>query len=189
MGHIFSYPVFNESEKRGKMKPREIIIILIALLAVIAALWSWYHPKESVGLAVWRDVTHEVTKYITQKVPVRVNNCTVQAIPSQNAQEGPEVTIAEGKVKPSTGGFELKSTISPSTGEGKIYAMPIRESLFGFEDEKHVKIISNGNGGFLNAGWTFARVGIFRVSVEGMMWDVPLKGSGVYVGIGLEARF
>jgi hypothetical protein len=75
---------------------------------------------------MWRDVTHEVTKYVTKTVPVKVENCTVQAIPSQDAQVGSEVVVATGRVPASTGGWELKSTVSASTGEGKIYAVPMK---------------------------------------------------------------
>lgn len=153
------------------MKPtlREIIISAIALLCITSAVYSWYHPKElSVpGPVQWRDVT----KNVTNPAIVECKNDTLVVTNEEKPieeQEGPkEPIIATGNVPASTGGFELETGLSPSTGVATIYAKPVPRSLFGFEDSKELGIRYNGLQGGLFARWTFFRVGSFYGALYG----------------------
>lgn len=137
----------------------------LALLGLFSAIWSWYHPKyESDGTT--RTVYQNVTKNVTKTVPVACPNGVIRGtgadfvIPA--SQTGSfEPVLSEGDVPASQGGFDLKTTLSPTTGEVTIWAKPTPRAFFGFENDQEIGIRYNLTEGQLFGRWTFVRVGSF----------------------------
>lgn len=157
----------------------------IAVLALFSAFWMYFHPRyEPDGSirTVYQDVTDKKRNPTTVKC--QDGNLVVTGEHPKSQEAPKEPVIATGDVPASTGGFELKTTLSPSTGEAKIWAMPVQRPLFGFEDTKEVGLRYNGLDGSVFGRWTFMRVG----SVYGSLY-VELSTDRTFAGFEVLYRF
>jgi len=135
---------------------------VIALLAIMAALWSWYHQKEVVrSESVFVDRTKTI--YVKVKVPI-VGGAVIGT--GGSLQGNPVVATADCPKSPT--GSDIVTTVTPSTGEVHILVKPKPVSLFGFEDDMEVGLrlgLKAENDIF--ARWTFFRVGSIHVAFYG----------------------
>ena len=162
------------------MTKRELIIIGIAIIALCSAVYGWYHPR--VEIRAGETIT------LPGKVVYRLKDCTVVPPAGGSIATGPTVTLATSDVPKFQEGGKLTTSLIMSTGEVHNTFEPNKRALFGFEDEKRIKFITNGSGGILQAGWSFARIGNLYLSGEAMVWTVS-SDSGFYAGVGVEYRF
>jgi hypothetical protein len=158
----------------------------VSALALFSAIWMFYHPRyEPDGSirTVYQDVTDKTHHNPTVKC--QDNHLVVTGNTPPASQEGPKyLVIASGDVPASTGGFELKTTLSPSTGEATIWAKLVPRPLFGFEDSKEIGLRYNGVSGGAYARWTFVRVG----SVYGSLYGDLYPGHS-FAGLEVSYRF
>lgn len=165
---------------------------LIALVAVCAALWGWYHPKPSpqgqveyVEVEVPKPykvisrqtVTVEVIKVIT-KTEIK------EKWPDWFKNDPNQQLTAIGIVEPYRGQAECASIINLQTGESRIVSKQLPIPLFGFENTFRAGAII-GHGFAVDAGWTFGRVGNWYGSLEGVV--ASSEGDTVLVGgVGIQ---
>jgi hypothetical protein len=72
------------------------------------------------------------------------------------------LVTAVGEAPKSRTGYDIKTTLTPSTGETRIFVQPKRLSLLGFENEKEIGIRYGLRPEYdLYGRWTFLRVGSF----------------------------
>ena len=162
------------------MTKRELIIIGIAIIALCSAVYGWYHPR--VEIRAGETIT------LPGKVVYRLKDCTVVPPAGGSIATGPTVTLATSDVPKCQEGGKLTTSLIMSTGEVHNQFTPKDRPFWSFENEKRIKLITNGTGGMLNAGWTFARIGNAHLSAESLGWSVSGQ-SGAYIGVGIEYRF
>ncbi len=159
------------------------------MIMLASALWGWYHPRvEYRDKAVWYDATVTLTK--TKYVPVKLKtpDCTMKSVDA-NRDKLPDMlsgnpVTAVGETPPSKTGFDIVTTISPSTGETRIFEQPKKQSLIGFENDKRIGLGAAyvfdreglHNRFDAHVGWTFARIGGWYVNVYG---EVNTRPEGV----------
>lgn len=127
----------------------------VATVALIAALYAWYHPKVEV-----RNQTEYVdrTRVVYKTVPVPVQGGTLQGT-GETVQGNP--VVAKADCPKSAAGSDVVSTVTTSTGEVHILVRPKKESLFSFLDDKEIGLrYGLGRSEIdLFGRWTFLRVG------------------------------
>jgi hypothetical protein len=145
---------------------------VVALLMAASAVWGWYHPKTVAvpGAVQWLDGTTTITKTKTVMVPMRT---AIRAI-DKDKDERPDtfnenILTAEGEI-PASGkepGYEIKSTVSATTGETKLFYQPKQRSFFSFENDKELGARYGVGRHELDifGRWTFARVGAFHTAI------------------------
>ena len=144
---------------------------VIALIMASSALWAWYHPRvEYREKPVWQDRTVTLTK--TKYLPAKLEtpDCTVKTVDADGDKQpdtlnGNPVT-AIGDTPASKTGFDIRTTMTTSTGETRIYVQPKKLPLFGFENDKEIGMRYGLRAEYDVFGrWTFARVGAFYAAV------------------------
>jgi len=162
------------------MKLRELIAIGVSIIAISVAIWGHYHPRV--------EVYPSPVITLPQKTVYRLKDCTVIPPDGGTPATGPTVTLATATVPKSPEGGTLVTSLTLSTGEVRNDFTPKPRPLMAFEDEKRIKFITNGTGGILSAGWTFARIGDIYLSADTFAWSIYGE-SGFYAGIGVEYKW
>lgn len=124
---------------------------VIALLALTAAIYGYYHPK--IDLQTNETV---VLKTLPGKTVYKLKDCEIIG-PKPTSEVIPIIT---GVIPKSPYGGEVVTNLTPSTEELSMTYTPKSRSLFGFENDKEVGL----RYGFreevnLFGRWTFVRVG------------------------------
>jgi hypothetical protein len=135
---------------------------IIALVALTAALWAWYHPNETERVVTeYRDRTKTV--FVKVKVPIEGG----AVVGTGDTIQGNPV-IAKADCPKSSTGSEVVTTITPSTGEVHVLVRPKKVKLIGFEDDMEIGLrfgLKPENDLF--ARWTFLRVGVLHFALYG----------------------
>ncbi len=167
----------------------------IAAIALISALWAWYHPKPSnqgqpqfievpvpkpYAVISKQTVTVEVIKVIT-KTEIK------EKWPDWFTGDPNQQLTAIGLIEPYRGKTECASIINLGTGESRIVAKQLPVPFFGFDNTKHIGAII-GNGFAVDAGWSFARVGNSYFGIAGAF--ASAAGQSVSVaGVSMRYEF
>lgn len=169
---------------------------VIAFVAILSALWGWYHPQP---------LPQGQTEYVEAEIPetykdapkqkMETKECLVTVItkteyvnkwPDWFSGDPNQQLTAIGLVKPYKGETECASIINLQTGDSRIVTRQLPVPLFGFENRFRAGGFIGMNGGFaLDADWTFARGGNWYGSLGGVI--ASSGGQTVYVpGVGMH---
>ena len=159
------------------MTKRELVIIGIAIIALCSAIYGWYHPR------VIEQASEPIT--LPGKTVYRIKDCKPEG--AKPLPDG-DIPLVSSNLPPASNGGTILTTLNPSTGEVHNQFTAKDLPFWSFENEKRVKIISNGTGGILQAVWSFARVGNVYLSADAFAYNITGQ-SGAYIGAGLEYRF
>jgi hypothetical protein len=161
------------------MKPREYGMILVALLAVSAALWGWFHPHvvNVPGPRVMEYSTVEVPKpyaVITRQTMTVEKIVVMEKVEIVEKEKWPawftgdpnQQLTAIGIVQPWRGKTECASVINVQSGVSQIVIKPLPVPLFGFDNTMRAGF-TVGLGYEAHAEWSFARIGSLFVVARG----------------------
>lgn len=154
----------------------EILIFIVALVAIAAALVGWFRPvNQPLGPGY-----HELPKdskaaqIPTKEIPVEKIRIIEKPVvveklmlPEWVKQDVTKQILATGEVPPYRGTTSVVAVLDTSSGATELIAKQNPLPLFGFEDEKAVGLrysLLQGDPGSPFDGyarWTFSRVGNF----------------------------
>ena len=149
----------------------------IAAIALLSALWGWYHPTI-------RNVPGD-TQYIEVPVPkpykvISKQTVTVETIrvitkteitekwPDWFTGDPNQQLTAIGVVGPYRGKTQVASVINLGNGESRIVAKRLPIPLLGLDNTMHIGL-TIGHGLALDGGWSFFRLGNGYISASGVV--------------------
>lgn len=157
-----------------RIKAREIVLIIIAVVAVSSAVYNWYRPPKEIVRDHYETVPVEkvVEKIKRVAVPGPKEIITIEKEPLAKELGIPwlmdqgnenQQPIANADIPPSEGGTSVVTIMDTATGESKIIAKGKPLSLFDFENKLEweinyalsTKTSQNANLGFR---WGFLRI-------------------------------
>jgi hypothetical protein len=158
-------------------------LLIIALIAVASAVYSWYRPPKIVTQTRYVEVPKEkvVARIKTVKVPGPERIVTIEKERIVKALELPEsvgndqdkqiIANADIPCDESVNGQSVVTVMDTQTGESRILAKPKPLPLVGFENRKEI----GARYGLTNEGpevdvygrWDFLRVGSLHLGVYG----------------------
>ena len=120
------------------MSLREKVIGITAILAICSAIWAWFRPAEVKEVPKWYDATVHRTKYVPITLPT---TSTGECVVKGTGKILHDMPVTADTTLPDNGkGYEVKTTISPSTGETHIFVNPLPRPFFAFLNEKELGI-------------------------------------------------
>ena len=167
---------------------REIGLGLVAVLALSAAVYSWYRPEKVVNRTEYMKVPEikETIKIQRVEVPGPERIVTIEkekvvkelSMPGWIAADKLQQVIATASLPASRGGYNAVTLLNTQTGEGQIVAKERPLSLFAFENGLTAGLrfgLSSqlGQAGDVHVGWTFLRIGIAHVGAYGELNNRP----------------
>ena len=178
------------------IKLRELILLLIAILALSAAVYGYYHPRIIQVQGDTQFVEVEVPKYykVVTKETITVKEIQVitktevkEKWPAWFTNDPTKQLTAVGLVTAYKGDTECASVFSTTTGESIIVTKRLPVPMFGFENTGRIGALI-GIGQEVHANWTFARAGSFYLTTGGTL--IHNGNNNAYaVGIGIDKEF
>ena len=153
------------------MKKTTIALLVITVLAIASALWSWYNPPTHI-VKEYVEVKTPVPYRVVSKVTVTVEKIVVlekkvvltkEVWPDWFAKDDNKQLTAIGDVTAYRGTTRVASIIDTKTGQSELVQNRLPLPLFSFENEKRIGmrygIGSDGTELNFYADWTFFRIG------------------------------
>ena len=171
----------------------EIAAAVLAVLAITAAIVSWYRAEHPPVTSKTEYVNVPQIKTVTtiKRIPVTVEKViTIEKqvvveklkLPEQIAKDVNKQVTATGEVAPYEGKTNVVAVIDVKSGESQIVAKQVPMSFFDFESKKEIGVrYGYGSASKVNmeadiyGRWDFVRVGNVHVGVYG---EVNTNGDG-----------
>ena len=167
---------------------REIGLGLVAILALSAAVYSWYRPEKVVNRTEYAKAPEikETIKIQRVEVPGPERIVTIEkekvvkelSMPDWIATDKLQQVIATASFPASRSGYNAVALLNTQIGEGQIVAKERPLSLFAFEDYKEAGLryglsTQTGQMGELFARWQFLRIGAIHLGAYGEAGSRP----------------
>lgn len=168
------------------MKAREIILIVVAAVAVAIAVYSFKREvKERVVTKIEYRTMPEEKKFAkipkkTIPAPKQIVVIEKEAIAQEmdTVFEADDQVVSNADIPPSDGGTSVVTVLNMETGQSKTFAKEKPESLFSLRNDLEVGVrygvsTENGQEGQIFSRWQFLRVGECKLGVYGEISSDP----------------